>query len=168
MVTYERTGACAHSLAASTEIREVRNAGESNEHLLPPGRDSGYLWRANTFTRFVERDGNVYVELETIGLTRAFPKLFGWIIEPIARRIGRNSVERTLTEFRAAVHASVPETVSGVAAGPRISARGRVESPTRRASGFAAHGSMASHAHGKTGGLLARHSPQKLARKAGV
>jgi hypothetical protein len=106
VVTYGQTTACAHSLGAASDIRQVKNPGEANEQWLPAGRDSGYLWRANTFTRFIARDSGVDVELETLGLSRGFPPLFGWLVEPIARRIGRSSVERTLAEFRAAVLAS--------------------------------------------------------------
>jgi hypothetical protein len=95
-----------YALSNADEIREVRNAGERDEHLLPAGRDSGYLWRANTFTRFIERDGGVYVEMETLGLSREFPPLLGWLIEPIARRLGRKSVESSLREFLAAVRAA--------------------------------------------------------------
>jgi hypothetical protein len=62
----------------------------------PPSAD-------RTFTRFVERDGGVHVELETLGLSRRFPPLLGWIIEPIARRLGRSSVERSLGELKSAV-----------------------------------------------------------------
>ena len=63
-------------------------------------REKGYLWRANTFSRLAERDGGVLVELENVGLSRAFPPILGWLIEPIARRIGRSSVEDSLLEFR--------------------------------------------------------------------
>jgi hypothetical protein len=91
------------SLSVSQEIREVENPGEPGERLLPPGRDSGYLWRANTFTYFREHGGGVYVEMETLGLSREFPSLLGWIIEPIARRIGRKSVEGSIQEFIAAI-----------------------------------------------------------------
>jgi len=73
------------------------------ERYVPPGQDRGYLWRAATFTRFVEADGGVYMEMETIGLSRPFPPLLGWVIEPIARRIGRGSVENSIQEFRRAV-----------------------------------------------------------------
>jgi hypothetical protein len=103
VVTYVQGARCAYSIGVAKEIREVKNAGASNERLLPPGHGSGYLWRANTFTRFVQLDDGVYVELETIGLSRRFPALFAWIVEPVARRLGRSSVERTLAEFRAAV-----------------------------------------------------------------
>ena len=92
-----------NAISNADEIREVENAGQSNERLLPAGRDSGYLWRASSFTRFTEREGGVYIETETLGLSREFPPFLGWIIEPIARRLGRKSVERSLEEFIAAI-----------------------------------------------------------------
>ena len=70
----------------------------------------GYLWRAAALTRFVEEEGGVYMEMETIGLSRPFPLMMGWMIEPIARRIGRRSVERSVEEFRQAVLKRYPTT----------------------------------------------------------
>lgn len=87
----------------SEEIREVENAGRPNESLLPAGRDNGYLWRAHTLTRFIGGEDGVLVVMETLGLSRRFPRGLGWIIEPIARRLGRKSVEGSLGEFAAAV-----------------------------------------------------------------
>lgn len=97
------SGGRTYTISNAEEIREVQHAGRREEHLLPAGRDSGYLWRANTFTWFVELPDGVYVEMETIGLSRRFPPLLGWLIEPIARRLGRKSVETSLKEFTAAV-----------------------------------------------------------------
>lgn len=93
----------AYGISTSDEILEVKDSGRPTERRLPAGRDSGYLWRAGTFTRFTEDDGGVYMEMETIGLSRPFPPLLGWVIEPIARRIGRRSVEDSVQEFRRAV-----------------------------------------------------------------
>jgi hypothetical protein len=95
----------AYSISASEEIRELRNAGTANERSLPPGRDSGYLWRAATFTHLVQREQGVLVQTEALGLSRGFPPLLRWIIEPVARRLGRSSVERSLREFSKAVRA---------------------------------------------------------------
>jgi hypothetical protein len=92
---YEHQATSAYSVGASEDIREVVAAGQPHERLLPQSRDSGYLWKANTLTRFVQRADGVDVELETIGLSRRFPPMLGWLIEPIARRLGRRSVERT-------------------------------------------------------------------------
>ncbi|MBI3048388.1 MAG: hypothetical protein HYY76_08740 [Acidobacteria bacterium] len=103
-VRYVRlTSAHVYTVSDATEIREVKNAGRRDEQLLPPGRDSGYLWRASTFSYFEQRNDGVYIEMETVGLSRRFPSMLGWIIEPIARRVGRRSVERSLAEFLAAV-----------------------------------------------------------------
>jgi hypothetical protein len=93
----------AYVVSTSDTIREVKDAGRPSEGYVPPGQDRGYLWRAATFTRFVEADGGVYMEMETIGLSRGFPLLLGWAIEPFARRIGRGSVENSMQEFRRAV-----------------------------------------------------------------
>ena len=63
-----------YSISNSEEIRELRDAGTAKERQLSPGHDSGYLWRAAAFTHMVERDGGVFVEMETIGLSRGFPR----------------------------------------------------------------------------------------------
>lgn len=103
-IRYTRINATqADEISISDQIREVKDPGQPTEHYLPVGRDSGYLWRAAAFTRFVAADGGVYMEMETIGLSRPFPPLLGWLIEPIARRIGRGSVENSVQEFRRAV-----------------------------------------------------------------
>ena len=96
----ERT---AIALSTSDEIRQVVDAGQSDEHLLPAGHDSGYLWRADTFSYFVETGNGVYVETETVGLSRPFPRGLAWVIRPIARRLGRKSVETSLLEFADAI-----------------------------------------------------------------
>lgn len=96
----------AYAISNAEQIREVKDAGRRDERLLPAGRDSGYLWRANTFTYFSEQDDGVYIEMETLGLSRRFPPMLGWLIEPIARRMGRKSVENSLQEFLTAIRAS--------------------------------------------------------------
>ncbi len=94
-----------YSIATSDEIRELENPGTATERLLPSGQGSGYLWRATTLSRISERAKGVFVEMETIGLSRSFPRMLGWIIEPVARRLGRKSVELSLQEFHRAVRA---------------------------------------------------------------
>ncbi|HEY1307396.1 MAG TPA: hypothetical protein VGF24_27770 [Vicinamibacterales bacterium] len=103
----------AYSIATSEEIREIRNAGTSSEKSLSPGHDSGYLWRAATFTHFVARDRGVVIESEALGLSRQFPPLLSWVMEPVARRVGRNSVDRSLQEFIQAVKARTSTQAKG-------------------------------------------------------
>lgn len=93
----------AASVARAACVRQVEHAGERNERRLAEGAGSGYLWRADVLSRYLERDGGVYMEIQTIGLSRGFPPLLGWIIEPIVRRLGRGSAEDSVGQLRRAL-----------------------------------------------------------------
>jgi len=96
-VLYTQTDATHwHSRSVSSRIAEVENPGKSNEKELPPGHDHGFLWRLNSYWRFVERDGGVYVECEAVSLTRNVPTGLGWLINPIIHTLPRQSLENTL------------------------------------------------------------------------
>jgi hypothetical protein len=95
-------------LSNADEISEVEDPGGEHERLLPPGHDRGYLWRASVLTSFRERPEGLVVEMETLGLSRRFPYMLGWFLEPIARRVGRKSVETSLQEFLQSVREPAP------------------------------------------------------------
>lgn len=80
----------------ATEIREVRNAGELGEHLLPRGQDSGYMWRLSVYWRLERRDDGVLAECHSMTLTRDMPWLFRWLLGPLIERIPRNALKQTL------------------------------------------------------------------------
>jgi hypothetical protein len=88
--------AYAWSRSRTTEIREVANWREADEHDLPAGQGSGFLWRMNTYWRFAQRDGGVYVECQSISLTRSIPAGLGWLIGPFVESIPRESLQFTL------------------------------------------------------------------------
>jgi hypothetical protein len=92
-----------HMRAVATQIAEVDNPGKSDERLLPPGKDGGYMWRLNTYWRFQERDGGVYIQCESITLTRDIPTGLGWIVGPFVKSIPRESLEFTLGTARRAL-----------------------------------------------------------------
>jgi len=89
------------SRSYSTHIGEVANAGKPDERELPAGKDHGFLWRLHSYWRFQERDGGVYVECEAVSLTRNVPAGLGWLIEPIIRKLPRESLVNTLLAMRA-------------------------------------------------------------------
>jgi hypothetical protein len=93
----------AYSRSYSTKIAEVEDAGEPGEHALAPGKGHGFLWRLDSFWRFLERDGGVYIECQAISLTRDVPAGLGWLIEPIIRGLPRESLVNTLSSTRKAV-----------------------------------------------------------------
>ena len=90
----------AYIMSNADTIVQIENAGTTDERSLPEGQGSGYLWSANMYTRFLERDNGTYVEFQALGLSRNIPWLYGWIVGPFARRVGRGSVEQTLLELR--------------------------------------------------------------------
>jgi hypothetical protein len=90
----------AHSRIVSTRIAEVENPGTPGEREKPVGRDGGYLWRINSYWRFLERDGGVYVQCESISLSRGIPTGFGWLVGPFVTSIPRESLAFTLETTR--------------------------------------------------------------------
>ena len=92
-----------YSISHSTRIAEVENPGQDDEFELPPGHDHGFLWRLDSYWRFEQRDGGVYVECEAVSLTRAVPDVFAWLVNPIVRTLPRDSMLSTLRSLRAAV-----------------------------------------------------------------
>jgi len=97
------SGGRCYSRAYSTRIVEVEDAGKPDEHDLPPGNDSGYLWRLDSYWSFEQRDGGVYVECEAISLTRGIPAGLGWLIEPVVNNLPRESLANTLLKLRVAL-----------------------------------------------------------------
>jgi hypothetical protein len=105
-VKYTRLNADrATSDSRSTRIAEVENAGTPNESQKPIGNDNGFMWRLNSYWRFQERDGGVYVQLEAISLTRDIPSGLGWLISPFISSIPKESLLFTLTRTREALAA---------------------------------------------------------------
>jgi hypothetical protein len=87
----------------STRIAEVENPGSAKERVLPPDTGYGFLWRLNSYWRFLERDAGVFVECRAISLSRDVPLGLGWIIEPIIQKLPKESLIQTLASTREAL-----------------------------------------------------------------
>jgi hypothetical protein len=96
----------AYSESRSTRIKELFDPGGTDERPLPPGEDHGFLWRLNSYWRFLETDEGVYVQCEAVSLTRDIPTGLGWLVGPFVERIPRESLQFTLESLRAAVPSS--------------------------------------------------------------
>jgi hypothetical protein len=90
----------ARSWIRSTRLAEVTGAGTGAEREEPVGQGGGYLWRLNSYWRFDERDGGVYLECESVSLTRDIPFGLGWIVGPFVTSLPRESLEFTLQTTR--------------------------------------------------------------------
>ncbi len=99
-----------HSRSYSTRIVEIEHPGEATERPLLPGRDRGFLWRLDSFWRFYETGGGVYVQCEAISLTRDIPTGLNWLIAPFIESIPKESLEFTLQSTRATVLTGIGQT----------------------------------------------------------
>ena len=84
----------------STRIAEVENPGTPEEREKPIGHDGGYLWRLNTYWRLLARDGGLYIQCESVSLTRGIPFGLGWAVGPFVTSIPRESLTFTLERTR--------------------------------------------------------------------
>jgi len=81
------TSAFATARSVATRIDEV-------------GGDHGFLWRLNSYWRYLQLNDGVLVELESLSLSRTVPSLLHPIAAPIVTRIARESMVRTLEALR--------------------------------------------------------------------
>jgi hypothetical protein len=85
-----------YSASRSTRIAEMDGAGTASERALGPGEEHGFLWRMNTYWSWAEREGGLYVQVESVSLTRGIPVGLGWAVRPFVESIPRESLEFTL------------------------------------------------------------------------
>jgi hypothetical protein len=90
----------ASSRSAATRIAELEDAGRPGEKEKPIGDDSGFLWRINSYWRFDETPEGVYLECESISLSRGIPRIVAWAIRGYVTSVPRESLERTLESIR--------------------------------------------------------------------
>lgn len=89
----------AGSRTFTTRILDVADPGKPSERHRSAEEDRGYLWRLYTWWRFEERDGGVYVQSESVSLTRHVP----WIAKPFVSGLPRDQLTRTLGASRTAL-----------------------------------------------------------------
>jgi len=92
-----------YSYSISTRIAEVKDPDKPDGEELPVGAGHGYLWRLNTYWRFEEKDGGVYLQCEALSLTRDMPAGLGWLLKPLVTSIPKASLNRALGQTRKVV-----------------------------------------------------------------
>jgi hypothetical protein len=104
-----------YSVSRTTRLQEIEEYGSPSQRLLQEGEGNGIMWRLLGITRYMERDGGVYIEFEAIGLSRDIPASIRWLVEPTVRRISRNSLSTSLQQTESAVrlHAELAGRTNG-------------------------------------------------------
>ena len=93
-----------YSISRSTRIAEIDQPGAARERALGPKEEHGFLWRLNTYWSYEEQDGGLYMQIETVSLSRSIPTGLGWAIGPFIESVPRESLEFTLRSTRDALH----------------------------------------------------------------
>jgi hypothetical protein len=96
----------AYSRIRSTRVTEIAEAGTPQEHAKPAGDENGFMWRLNTYWRFLERDGGTYIQCESLTLSRDVPFALAWIVRPFVTQLPRESLTFTLEKARATLSKS--------------------------------------------------------------
>lgn len=91
----------------SKRIAEVEYPGSARERVLPPDSGHGFLWRLYSYWQFRRRQSGVHVECRAISLSRDVPFGLGWMVEPIIRKLPKESLVHTLSATREALAISV-------------------------------------------------------------
>jgi hypothetical protein len=96
-VTFGRLdGQHGYSVSRSTRISEIESPGTGGERVLSASEGHGFLWRLNTYWSYEERDGGLYMQIESVSLTRSIPRGLGWAVQPFVESVPRESLEFTL------------------------------------------------------------------------
>lgn len=106
-----------YSISRTTRLQEIADYGQAGEHSVPEGEGGGYIWKLFSIARFEQRDAGVYVELEAIALSREIPSAARFLVDPIVRRVSRNSLLISLQQTEHALRAN-GELTAGGASGP--------------------------------------------------
>jgi hypothetical protein len=93
-----------YSQSRSTSIAEIASPGTATEHALDSAHEHGFLLRQNTYWSYEERDGGLYMQIESVSLTRSVPHGLGWAISPFVESVPRESLEFTLRSVCNALH----------------------------------------------------------------
>jgi putative flippase GtrA len=81
----------ATSRSVATRIVESADSG---------GSDRGFLWKLNSYWRYVQTNDGVRIDLESISLSRDVPMLLRPVASPIIARVARESISRALDAVR--------------------------------------------------------------------
>jgi hypothetical protein len=92
-----------YSASRSTRSVEIEGAGTAHERELRADEEHGFLWRLNSYWSYAEADGGLYMQIESVSLTRDVPRGLGWIVSPFVQSIPRESLEFTLSATRNAL-----------------------------------------------------------------
>jgi hypothetical protein len=96
-----------YSVTKTTRVQEIEDYSQPNERRIPEGEGGGYIWKLFSVVRMEQRDGGVYVEVEAVALSREIPGALRFMVDPVVRRVSRNSILTSIKQTAEAVHSNL-------------------------------------------------------------
>ena len=84
----------------STRIVEIEHPDTPDEREKPEGTDRGTMWRFNNYCSFEARDGDIYMQCESISLSRGIPFLVRAFVGPFVNGLPRDKLTFNLGATR--------------------------------------------------------------------
>jgi len=95
-----------YSSSRSVRIHEVASPGTASEHWLSDEQQVGFLWRQNTYWSAEQREDGLYLQVESVSLTRPIPFGLAWAVRPYIESIPRESLAFVMDSVRTALRQS--------------------------------------------------------------
>jgi hypothetical protein len=95
-----------YSVSITTRVQEIEDYGQPGERRITEGEGGGYIWKLFSIGRLEQRDGGVYIEMETAALSRDIPGVMRLVVDPIVRRVSRNSMLTSIKQTEEALHSN--------------------------------------------------------------
>lgn len=100
------TSGTGYSVTEATSLIELRNPEGHDEQSLSPEASHGYVERVFTIVKYRESIDGVWIELETLTLSRGVPASVRWLIAPVVQRFSRQVTIDTLQRLKDKVQES--------------------------------------------------------------
>ena len=92
-----------YSITEATDIEEITKYGSPQEHASLEDQGTGLIWRLANFVRLQERDSGVFIQVETIALSRTIPASLSWLVVPTVNRVAKSTITVSLRRTQEAV-----------------------------------------------------------------
>jgi hypothetical protein len=92
-----------YGVSYTTRLQQIQNYGEPGQYKLEPYSPKAYVWRLTSITRYEERDGGVYMEVEAIALSRDISASLRWLVDRFIRQAASGAMTASLQQTRLAV-----------------------------------------------------------------
>ena len=96
----DRCYSCDQPREASARVAELERPEQPDSPEFPADGGHGYVWRVNNYWRLEEKDGGVYMQVESIALSRDVPAIFAWFVNPLIRRVSHHTLVNLLSATR--------------------------------------------------------------------